>query len=62
MALIACIAAKPGVIAPFAYSAPVLASAPVVAPYASSYTANSVIHSAAFPAYAPAAYAAPVLL
>ncbi|XP_023301179.2 pupal cuticle protein C1B-like [Lucilia cuprina] len=61
-ALLAVVAAKPGLVAPLAYSAPltyaaapaVVGHASYVAPYASTYNAHHVAHSAAF----SAAYAA----
>uniref|UniRef100_T1H7K4 Uncharacterized protein n=1 Tax=Megaselia scalaris TaxID=36166 RepID=T1H7K4_MEGSC len=61
LALIAIVAAKPE---PLVYSSPYVASPYVaalhVAPYASSYSAHSIAHSAAYPAYtAPLTYAAP---
>ncbi|XP_037824717.1 cuticle protein LPCP-23-like [Lucilia sericata] len=79
-ALLAVAAAKPGLVAPLAYSAPltyaaapaVVGHASYVAPYASTYNAHHIAHSAAFPAapvvaahYAAApvvraAYAAPL--
>ncbi|XP_055842392.1 uncharacterized protein LOC129909330 [Episyrphus balteatus] len=75
LAVFACAAAKPAILAasPIAYSAPLAYNAgfaPVVAPYASSYTASNVIHSAAYPAAyaaspyavaAPLAYSAPAV-
>ncbi|XP_065360502.1 cuticle protein 38-like [Calliphora vicina] len=88
-ALLAIAAAKPGLVAPLAYTAaytsPLAYSAPLtyaaapavvghasyVAPYASTYNAHHIAHSAAFPATyaaapvvhaAPAAYATPLFL
>lgn len=69
MALVACIAAKPAVFSysaplvysspyssPYAYSTQVLAPGGYIAPYASTYSGHSVVHSAAF----PTAFASPV--
>ncbi|XP_065360283.1 cuticle protein 38-like [Calliphora vicina] len=69
-ALLAVASAKPGLVAPLAYSAPltytaapaVVGHASYVAPYASTYNAHHVAHSAAFPAAyaaAPVVHAAP---
>ncbi|XP_017098191.1 vitelline membrane protein Vm26Ab [Drosophila bipectinata] len=73
-ALFACAAAKPGIVAPLAYSAPYVASpyvaspyvaSPyVAAPYTAAYTAAyTAPYAAAYTApYAAAAYTAPLLL
>ncbi|XP_065360111.1 pupal cuticle protein C1B-like [Calliphora vicina] len=75
-ALLAVAAANPGLVAPLAYTSPLAYSAPLtyaaapavvghasyVAPYASTYNAHHVAHSAAFPATyaaAPVVHAAP---
>ncbi|EDV52234.1 cuticle protein [Drosophila erecta] len=61
-ALFACVAAKPGLVAPLAYSAPYVASPYVASPYvASPYVAApySAAYAAPYTAAYTAAYAAP---
>ncbi|KMY99981.1 cuticle protein 4.9 [Drosophila simulans] len=58
-ALFACVAAKPGIVAPLAYSAPYVASPYVASPYvASPYVASPYV-AAPYTAAYTAAYAAP---
>lgn len=67
-ALIACAAAKPGIVAPLAYSAPYVASSYVASPYvaspyvASSYVASPYVASPYLASPYAAAYTAPLLL
>ncbi|KAH8257044.1 hypothetical protein KR038_001916 [Drosophila bunnanda] len=77
-ALFACVAAKPGIVAPLAYSAPLVAAAPAAAVYsreyhgnfaapyvaASPYVASPYVASpyVASPYVAAAPYTAPLLL
>jgi len=61
-ALFACVAAKPGIVAPLAYSAPYVASPYVASPYvASPYVAApyTAAYTAAYAAPYTAAYTAP---
>lgn len=66
-AIIACAAAKPGIIAPVAYTAPVLAGPGVVTATSSQYVARNhngiaapFVYSAPYSVAAPLAYSAPV--
>lgn len=63
MASIACASAKPGIITPLAYSAPLVASAPLVTATSSQFIAQNYNGFAAAPiAYAsPLGYASPYL-
>ncbi|KAI8120290.1 hypothetical protein FF38_01455 [Lucilia cuprina] len=56
-AIVALAAAKPGVAAPLAYSAPVVAAAPYTAAYTAAYTAPYAAAYSAFP-YAASPYVA----
>ncbi|SPP87031.1 cuticle protein 16.5 [Drosophila guanche] len=40
VALVACVSAKPGIVAPLAYSAPLVAAAPAAAVYSREYHGN----------------------
>lgn len=73
MGLVAGIAAKPAVFAysapltysspyasPYAYSAQIIAPGGYIAPYATTYSGHSVVHSAAFPTAFASPVAAPV--
>ncbi|EDV95724.1 uncharacterized protein LOC6557683 [Drosophila grimshawi] len=75
LALVACVAAKPGIVAPLAYSAPLVAAAPSAAVYSTSYHGNFAAPYVASPYVASpyvaspyvaspyaAAYTAPLLL
>ncbi|XP_037929608.1 pupal cuticle protein C1B-like isoform X2 [Teleopsis dalmanni] len=63
VACIAFVAAKPGLVAPLAYSAPVAASPYVASPYvASPYVASPYVAASYAAPYTAAAYTAPVLL
>ncbi|SPP87030.1 uncharacterized protein LOC117588971 [Drosophila guanche] len=57
LALIACVAAKPGIVAPLAYSAPYVASPYVASPYVAS--PYSAAYAAPYTAAYTAAYASP---
>ncbi|XP_065360717.1 vitelline membrane protein Vm26Ab-like [Calliphora vicina] len=58
-AVVALAAAKPGIVAPLAYSAPVVAAAPYTAAYTAPYTAAyTAPYAAAYSAYSAYPYAA----
>ncbi|XP_037813144.1 cuticle protein 16.5-like [Lucilia sericata] len=58
-AVIALAAAKPGIVAPLAYSAPVVAAAPYTAAYTAPYTAAyTAPYAAAYSAYSAYPYVA----
>ncbi|EDW68537.1 uncharacterized protein LOC115762881 [Drosophila novamexicana] len=76
LAVVACVAAKPGIVAPLAYSAPLVAAAPAAAVYSTEYHGNFAAPYVASPyvaspyvaspyvasPYLASPYAAPLLL